>query len=175
MPGGADHSYAPLHQLLPLPQLLPAGARGFAVVDLETTGTGRLCRLVEIALLLLSPDGESEQEWSTVAPTLAALLEGRVLVAHNLDRGCLPGQISGLILRHHFREASLAWPGLSWCWIWAMASTRWFRRDGLARWLPPSAGGRALNVASHRRRKAVRPDGCDSSSIPLNNCRAWRR
>ena len=38
-----------------LPQLLPAGARGFAVVDLETTGTGQLCRIVEIALLLLSP------------------------------------------------------------------------------------------------------------------------
>jgi DNA polymerase III epsilon subunit-like protein len=132
---------APLHQLRPLPQLLPAGARGFAVVDLETTGTGQLCRIVEIALLLLSPDGEIEQEWSTVinpgvpipnaavhgikehlaaaapsfstvAPTLAALLEGRVLVAHNLDRGCLRGQIRGPILRHHFWEASEAWPAL---------------------------------------------------------------
>jgi len=126
---------APLHQLLPLPQLLPAGARGFAVVDLETTGTGQLCRIVEIALLLLSPQGEIEQEWSTVinpgvpipnaavhgiderlaaaapsfsavAPTLAALLEGRVLVAHNLDR------FDGPILRHHFWEASKAWPEL---------------------------------------------------------------
>jgi DNA polymerase III epsilon subunit-like protein len=126
---------APFHQLRPLPQLLPAGARGFAVVDLETTGTGQLCRIVEIALLLLSPDGEIEQEWSTVinpgvpipnaavhginehlaaaapsfsavAPTLAALLEGRVLVAHNLDR------FDGPILRHHFGEASEAWPAL---------------------------------------------------------------
>ncbi|MCP9901831.1 3'-5' exonuclease [Cyanobium sp. Cruz CV13-4-11] len=126
---------APFHQLRPLPQLLPAGARGFAVVDLETTGTGQLCRIVESALLLLSPDGEIEQEWSTminpgvpipnaavhginehlaaaapsfsaVAPTLAALLEGRVLVAHNLDR------FDGPILRHHLWEASEAWPEL---------------------------------------------------------------
>jgi DNA polymerase III epsilon subunit-like protein len=123
------------HQLRPLPQLLPAGAKGFAVVDLETTGTGQLCRIVEIALLLLSPDGEIEQEWSTVinpgvpipnaavhgivervaaqapsfsavVPTLAALLEGRVLVAHNLDR------FDGPILRHHFWEACEAWPEL---------------------------------------------------------------
>jgi DNA polymerase III epsilon subunit-like protein len=129
------------HQPLPLPQLLPAGAKDFAVLDLETTGTGQLCRIAEIALLLLSPDGGIEQEWSTVinpgvpipnaavhgiderlaaaapsfpavASTLATLLEGRVLVAHNLDRGCLPGQIRGPILRHHFWEASEALPEL---------------------------------------------------------------
>ncbi len=119
----------------PLTDLLPGGCKGFAVVDLETTGTGQLCRIVEIALLLLSPTGEIEQELSTVinpgvpipnaavhgiderlaaaapsfsavAPTLAALLEGRVLVAHNLDR------FDGPILRHHFWEASEAWPEL---------------------------------------------------------------
>jgi DNA polymerase III epsilon subunit-like protein len=122
-------------QPLPLPQLLPAGARGFAVLDLETTGTGQLCRIVEIALLLLSPEGEIEQEWSTVinpgvpipntavhgiddslaasAPsfaavvqTLAGLLEDRILVAHNLDR------FDGPILRHHVWEASEALPEL---------------------------------------------------------------
>jgi DNA polymerase-3 subunit epsilon len=100
------------HQPLPLPQLLPAGAKGFAVLDLETTGTGQLCRIVEIALLLLSPDGEIEQEWSTVinpgvpipnaavhglndslatsapnfaavAQTLTALPEGRLMVSSN--------------------------------------------------------------------------------------------
>jgi DNA polymerase-3 subunit epsilon len=100
-------------QPLPLPQLRPAGATGFAVLALETTGTDQLRRIVEITLVLLSPEGESEQEWRTVinpgvpipngavhciderlaaaapsfaavAPTLAALLEGRVLVAHNL-------------------------------------------------------------------------------------------
>ena len=108
-------------------------SKGFAVLDLETTGTGQLCRIVEIALLLLSPEGEIEQEWSTVinpgvpipnaavhgiderlaaaapsfpavASTLVTLLEGRVLVAHNLDR------FDGPILRHHFWEASEALP-----------------------------------------------------------------
>ena len=49
----------------PLPELLPPGARGFAVVDLETTGTGQLCRIVEIALQLLSPEGELQQEWTS--------------------------------------------------------------------------------------------------------------
>jgi DNA polymerase-3 subunit epsilon len=39
-----------------------------------------------------------------VASTLATLLEGRVLVAHNLDR------FDGPILRHHFWEASEALP-----------------------------------------------------------------
>ncbi len=128
-------------QPLPLPELLPAGCRGFAVLDLETTGTGQLCRIVEIALLLLSPEGELQQEWTTVidpgvpipnavvhgiddalattapafpdvAPELAALLHGRVLVAHNLDRGCLPGQIRGPILRHHFWQAGSHHPEL---------------------------------------------------------------
>jgi hypothetical protein len=50
--------------------------------------------------------------FSEVAPTVAALLEGRVVVAHNLDRGCLRGQIRGPIMRHHFWEASEAWPEL---------------------------------------------------------------
>ncbi len=114
-----------------LPELLSPGASAFAVVDLETTGTGQLCRIVEIALLLLSPEGELQQELTTVinpgvpipnaavhgidddlattapafadvAPELAGLLDGRVLEAHNLVRGCLPGQIRGPILRHHF-------------------------------------------------------------------------
>ena len=118
-----------------LPELLPSGASGFAVLDLETTGTGVLCRIVEIALLLLSGDGEIEQEWSTVinpglpipnaavhgidddlaahapsfaavAPVLAALLEGRVLVAHNLQHFDRP------ILQHHLWEAREAWPEL---------------------------------------------------------------
>ena len=119
----------------PLPELLPPGASGFAVVDLETTGTGQLCRIVEIALLLLSPEGELQQEWTTlinprvpipnaavhgiddalagtapafadVAPELAGLLHGRVLVAHNLDR------LDGPILRHHFWEAGSQHPEL---------------------------------------------------------------
>jgi hypothetical protein len=47
-----------------------------------------------------------------VARELAGLLHGRVLVAHNLDRGCLRGHISGPIQRHHFWEASEALPEL---------------------------------------------------------------
>ncbi|MEB3353343.1 MAG: hypothetical protein VKM34_03800 [Cyanobacteriota bacterium] len=42
----------PQHQRPPvarLPDLLPDGARGFAVLDLETTGIGRSCRIVEVA------------------------------------------------------------------------------------------------------------------------------
>ena len=35
-----------------------------------------------------------------------------MLVAHKLDRGSLPGQIRGPILRHHFWEASEALPEL---------------------------------------------------------------
>jgi DNA polymerase-3 subunit epsilon len=104
-------------------------------MDLETTGTGQLCRIVEIALLLLSPEGELQQEWTTlinpdvpipnaavhgiddalastapvfkdVAPDLAGQLHGRVLVAHNLDR------FDGPILRHHFWEAGTRHPEL---------------------------------------------------------------
>jgi DNA polymerase-3 subunit epsilon len=105
------------------------------VLDLETTGTGQLCRIVEIALLLLSPEGELQQERTTlinpgvpipnaavhgiddalagtapafadVAPELAGLLDGRVLVAHNLDR------FDGPILLHHFWEAGSHHPEL---------------------------------------------------------------
>ena len=87
--------------------------RGYAVVDVETTGlfpSGH--RIVEIAVVQVSPQGEIEQSWATlvnpqrdlgpqhihaisagdvlfaptfaqVAGTLAALLVGRVFVAHN--------------------------------------------------------------------------------------------
>jgi DNA polymerase III epsilon subunit-like protein len=120
---------------LPLPNLLPPAARGFAVLDLETTGTGHLCCIVEIAVLLLKPDGELQQEWTTlihpgvpipnaavhgiddalvaaapsfaeVGPELVALLEGHVLVAHNLNH------FDGPILRHHLWEASNRVPEL---------------------------------------------------------------
>jgi DNA polymerase-3 subunit epsilon len=130
IPAMALHS-----QPLPLHELLPPGASGFAVLDLETTGTGQLCYIVEIALLLLSPQGELQQEWTTlidpgvpipnaavhgiddalaatapafadVTPELAGLLHGRVLVAHNLDR------FDGPILRHHFWEAGSHHPTL---------------------------------------------------------------
>lgn len=111
----------------PLPSLLPDGARGFAVLDLETTGTGRSCRIVEIALIRLDPQGRITEEWETlvhpgtsipnahvhgiddalvagapsfgeIAGILAAKLHDHVLVAHNL-RG-----FDGPILEAHFAE-----------------------------------------------------------------------
>lgn len=111
----------------PLGQLLPNGARGFAVVDLETTGTGRSCRIVEIALVRLDAQGRITEEWETlihpgvpipnahihgiddalvagapffaeIAGTLAAKLHEHVLVAHNL-RG-----FDGPVLEAHFAE-----------------------------------------------------------------------
>jgi DNA polymerase III subunit epsilon len=114
-------------QPAPLPELLPDGARGFAVLDLETTGTGRSCRIVEIALVRLDPQGRITEEWETlvhpgiaipnavihgiddalvaaapsfaeIAGTLAAKLHEHVLVAHNL-RG-----FDGPILEAHFAE-----------------------------------------------------------------------
>lgn len=89
---------------------------GFAVVDLETTGlfTGRGDRVLEIAVVHVSDDGEITGEWQTlvnpsrdlgpqhihgiaaadilgapsfaeIAPALVELLDGRVLVAHNAN------------------------------------------------------------------------------------------
>ncbi len=87
---------------------------GYAVVDLETTGLfpGGHDRIVEVGVVLVSPDGEVEDTWETllnpgrdlgrqdihgiraadvlgaptfpdVAATLAELLGGRTFVAHN--------------------------------------------------------------------------------------------
>lgn len=87
---------------------------GYAVVDVETTGLfpGGTDRIVEVAVVHVSPDGERERSWTTllnpgrdlgpqhvhgiaaadvlgaptfgdVAGTLAELLAGRVFVAHN--------------------------------------------------------------------------------------------
>ncbi|MFM8525219.1 MAG: exonuclease domain-containing protein [Cyanobacteriota bacterium] len=111
----------------PLPGLLPDGARGFAVLDLETTGTGRHCRIVEIALVRLDPQGRITEEWETlvhpgvpipnahihriddglvngapsfaeIAGLLAAKLHEHVLVAHNLKH------FDGPILEAHFAQ-----------------------------------------------------------------------
>lgn len=91
----------------------PATRRGFAVVDVETTGLDpSKHRVIEVAVTQVSPDGEVEQAWSSlvftwgstgpvhihgltramlfdaptfaeVMPTLRQLLDGRILVAHN--------------------------------------------------------------------------------------------
>ena len=85
----------------------------FAVIDTETTGTDERDRIVEIAIVLLDANGKLVSEWDTlinpsidvgpthihgitnsmvsmapsfadVAGTVSQLLDGRVLVAHNL-------------------------------------------------------------------------------------------
>ena len=114
-------------RVAPLPELLPSGARGFAVLDLETTGTGRSCRIVEVALVRLDPQGRITEEWDTlvhpgqpipnahihgiddalvagaprfadIAGILAAKLHDHVVVAHNLR------SFDGPILEAHFAE-----------------------------------------------------------------------
>ena len=97
-----------------LRDLLPKDSLGFAVVDLETTQVGvKQARVVEIAITLVDPQARIERRWhslvnpevvipnshihgisdamvtpapsfSALAPTIGALLNGRVLVAHNL-------------------------------------------------------------------------------------------
>ncbi|MDJ0339335.1 exonuclease domain-containing protein [Cryobacterium sp. PH31-O1] len=87
---------------------------GFAVIDFETTGlfAGGSHRVIEVAVVHVSADGQTEGQWETlinpgrdlgrqdihhvraadvmqaptfaeVAPQLVALLDGRVVVAHN--------------------------------------------------------------------------------------------
>lgn len=97
-----------------LRDLLPKDSLGFAVIDLETTQVGvKQARVVEIAITLIDPQARIERRWhslvnpelsipnshihgisdamvspapsfSALAPTIGALLNGRVLVAHNL-------------------------------------------------------------------------------------------
>ena len=104
----------PPHEPQQLSELLPEGARGFAVLDLETTALSVYsARIVEIAITLIDPQGRIERHWdslvnpeeaipnsnihgmsdamvspapsfSALTPTIGALLNGRVLVAHNL-------------------------------------------------------------------------------------------
>lgn len=91
----------------------PSLRRGFAVVDVETSGLDATKhRVIEVAVSQLSPAGQIEREWSTllrprggtgpvhihgitgadlrdaprfadVVSTLRDLLDGRILVAHN--------------------------------------------------------------------------------------------
>ena len=89
-------------------------APGFAVIDFETTGLfpGGHDRVIEVAVVHVSSDGQIEGQWETlinpgrdlgrqdihrvraadvmnapdfaqIAPQLLALLDGRVIVAHN--------------------------------------------------------------------------------------------
>ena len=113
----AEQRMHPGSPLQPTPtklrDLLPEGALGFAVIDLETTHLGvKQARIVEIAITLIDPKGRIERwhslvnpelaitnshihgisdamvtpapSFSALAPTIGTLLDGRVLVARNL-------------------------------------------------------------------------------------------
>ena len=97
------------------PARLPQTRFGFALVDVETTGLDlQHDRVIEIAVRLMDVDGTVTQDWSTLvhtrrdpgpvhihgltadhladaptfaqlAPELARLLDGRILVAHNAE------------------------------------------------------------------------------------------
>jgi len=62
----ADTGSEPQDCPLPLASLLPEGARGFAVIDLETTGFGADHRILEIAVIRLDPDGRLIDVWETL-------------------------------------------------------------------------------------------------------------
>lgn len=111
-----------------LSDLLPPNARGFAVLDLETTALSiHSARIVEIAIVHVDRLGRIESEWESLvqpgtaitntaihgidermvaqaprfgelAPMIAAKLQGRVVVAHNLNAYDLP------ILKRHLAE-----------------------------------------------------------------------
>ena len=50
-----------------LEALLPPGAKGFAVFDLETTGLNTdECRIVEVALVCISPQGQIVEVWESL-------------------------------------------------------------------------------------------------------------
>lgn len=72
---------------LPLPSLLPSGARGFAVIDLETTGFGTAHRILEIAVIRLEPDGRVKDEWDTLVHPGMAIPGGKAQEKHRVHDG----------------------------------------------------------------------------------------
>ena len=100
--------------------------RGIAVLDVETTGLGRTDRIVEVGVVLMDDQGQTERTFTTlvnpgrdigasgmhgitasdvveaprfgeIAPYLASMLSGRLLVAHNawFDLSCVYRELSG--------------------------------------------------------------------------------
>ena len=90
----------PAAPALTLSSLLPAGAKGFAVFDLETTGTAHSSRIVEIALVKLDAQGRITEEWETLVNPAVPIPNAQIhgvsavssphLRAHEtvLDLGC---------------------------------------------------------------------------------------
>ena len=69
---------------LPLPSLLPEGACGFAVFDLETTGFGAEHRILEIAVIRLEPDGRIKDVWETLVHPGMAIPSGIAQTKHRI-------------------------------------------------------------------------------------------
>jgi len=78
---------APSPAPVPLPSLLPSGARGFAVIDLETTGFGAEHRILEIAVIRLEPDGRVKDEWDTLVHPGMAIPAGKAQDKHRVHDG----------------------------------------------------------------------------------------
>jgi hypothetical protein len=69
---------------LPLPLLLPEGAHGFAVIDLETTGFGAEHRILEIAVIRLEPDGRLKDVWETLVYPGMTIPTGKAQSKHRI-------------------------------------------------------------------------------------------
>ncbi|WP_006247730.1 DNA polymerase III subunit epsilon [Mycolicibacterium tusciae] len=144
---------------------------GFAVLDFETTGfaANDYDRVVEVGLVLLSADGDTEDEWSTLldpgrdigntehhgiragdvlgAPTFAAIvprllkdLRGRIVVCHNKS-------FDLRFLNAELRRAGVA---LDNDWLPSLCTMRW--------------AGRLLPSASRKLQ-----DCCDAAGVVLAN------
>jgi len=70
-----------------LASLLPEGARGFAVIDLETTGFGADHRILEIAVIRLEPDGRVKDVWDTLVHPGMAIPAGKAQQKHRVHDG----------------------------------------------------------------------------------------
>lgn len=142
---------------------------GFAVLDFETTGFAANDRVVEVGLVLLSPEGAVEDEWSTLlnpgrdvgptgvhgitardvvgAPDFASIvprllkdLRGRVVVSHNI----------GFDLRFLGAELRRAGVALNNEWLTGLCTMKW--------------AGRLLPAASRKLQ-----DCCDAAGVVLSD------
>jgi len=86
-PAAVPAAPAPQAGPLPLPSLLPSGARGFAVIDLETTGFGAAHRILEIAVIRLEPDGRIKDEWDTLVHPGMPIPAGKAQEKHRVHDG----------------------------------------------------------------------------------------